>query len=65
MVRVSDREWDVRCEQYERGSVYKRVQLQWRYARLNSGGGWQVVRVYRAHSGAYCNQLSANTGGSD
>ena len=60
VVRVNVHEWDVRYLQYECGCVYRRVQLQWSYARVNSGGGWQVVRVYRAHSGAYCNQLPAN-----
>ena len=60
LVRVNAHEWDVRYLQYERGCVYKRVQLQWNYSRLNCSGDWQVVRAYRAHSGAYCNQLPAN-----
>ena len=59
LVRVNAGEWDVCYQQgSERYFVYRRFQLQWTNNRqgLNSGGGWQLVRWYRAHSGAYCQQ---------
>ena len=60
IVRVNACEWDVCYAHYEHGWMYRRIQLQWRYDRLNSGGGWYLERLYRAHSGAYCNQLPVN-----
>ena len=61
VVRVNADEWDVCYGLYQHAVfLYKRIQMRWRYDRFNSGGSWQAVRVYRAHSGGYCNQLPAN-----